>query len=132
MFSSSLLPVVCIIYIICVSLRIVVSNIYCFVFVFSSFVTCVARFSGLFFFLLHLRYSLTFIKQQSLTRSFIKLVIVFLLFSYFYDNANQFHYNLYKTMFKNIYNVVYQSVHSIMTLHIMGVVRLKDVTQCSD
>ena len=107
MFGSSLLPVVCIIYVICVCLRIVVSNIYCVVFWFvSSFVTCVARFSGLFIFVLSLRYSLTFIKQQSLTRSFIKLVIVFLFFSYFYDNANQFHYNLYKTLFKNIYNVV--------------------------
>ena len=41
MFGSSLLPVVCLIYIICVCLRIVVFNTYCVVFLFCLFSSCV-------------------------------------------------------------------------------------------
>ena len=54
----------CLIYVICVCLRIVVSNTYCVVFLFcfsSSCVPYVASFSGLSIFSLPLRYSPTFI-----------------------------------------------------------------------
>ena len=59
-------PSICLIYIICVCLSIVVSNTYCVVFLicFSSSCSCVpyvASFSGLSIFLLPLWYSLTFI-----------------------------------------------------------------------
>jgi hypothetical protein len=60
MFGSSLPSVVCLIYIICVCLRIVVFNTYCVVFLFSSCVHYVASISG-FSFLIALRNSLTFI-----------------------------------------------------------------------